>query len=297
LEVLLETYVTAERASRRAMLEVMAKDFQIKVGGVVQGVSVSARRLEATAQPMAAAAARTVEGSASAAAAAGEASADVHTVAAATAELIASIGEITRQMVRSSTMAEQAVRQVRDTDAVVQALEDNAGRIDEVVRLIGSIAAQTNLLALNATIEAARAGEAGRGFAVVANEVKALATQTAGAAEEIAERIAAIQAATSQAVGAINGITRVIEEISDITTGTAATVEEQGATTSEISRSIQRAASENERVSALMASIHTDAAGTAKVACDVAETSQDLSKQSSSLRQIVDGFLTEVSTA
>ena len=58
------------------------------------------------------------------------------------------------------------------------------------------MAAQTNLLALNATIEAARAGEAGRGFAVVAGEVKALASQTAAATEEISGQIRAIQDTT-----------------------------------------------------------------------------------------------------
>ncbi|MFO1023771.1 MAG: methyl-accepting chemotaxis protein [Acetobacteraceae bacterium] len=58
---------------------------------------------------------------------------------------------------------------------------------------------QTSLLALNATIESARAGEAGKGFAVVAGEVKALATQTAHATDQIGAQISDIVAATEQA--------------------------------------------------------------------------------------------------
>ena len=297
LEVLLETYVAAERASRRAVIEGLAGGFEAKMRHVVEGVSLGVRRMGDVAGPMAEAAARTTNGSAEASSAAERATGSVQTVAAATAELTASIGEISRQMGHSSTMAERAARDARATDDVVQTLAENASRIGDVVRLIGDIAGQTNLLALNATIEAARAGEAGRGFAVVASEVKTLATQTARATEEIGGQINAIQASTRQAVDAIAGIARTIGEISGITTGIAAAVEEQGAATAEIARSVEHAASGNERVSALMGGIHQDAAGTADVAGQLAGTARELSSQSQALRGAVDDFLAEVRAA
>ncbi|TQR21161.1 methyl-accepting chemotaxis protein [Psychrobacillus vulpis] len=75
----------------------------------------------------------------------------------------------------------------------VHQLEDNAGKVESIIQLVGDIAAQTNLLALNASIEAARAGEHGKGFAVVAEEVRKLADESAKAVQGISELILAIQ--------------------------------------------------------------------------------------------------------
>ena len=88
-------------------------------------------------------------------------------------------------------------------------LRDATSVIDDFVSVISEIATQTNLLALNAAIEAARAGSAGRGFAVVAQEVRALAEQSANAANEVTENVKRFRGRIASASSAVeSGATR-----------------------------------------------------------------------------------------
>ena len=171
-----------------------------------------------------------------------QAASDVSAVASASEQLLAAIGEISRQASESTMVVRQAVTETNGSSAEMLRLAAAANRVGDVVNLISRIAAQTNLLALNATIEAARAGEAGRGFAVVAQEVKSLATQTGKATQDIAEQISEIQAATDLSVASIDKIKRKIAEVEQISATITNAVHTQDAATKDIARSVRSAA-------------------------------------------------------
>lgn len=88
----------------------------------------------------------------------------------------------------------------------MEGLKEHAGKMQDIMSLISSVASQTGLLALNASIEAARAGEAGRGFAVVASEISNLSAQTNNATGEINTLIEDI-------VKAVGEVTEAMEEL------------------------------------------------------------------------------------
>ncbi|MFC4809372.1 methyl-accepting chemotaxis protein [Paenibacillus sp. GCM10023250] len=79
-------------------------------------------------------------------------------------------------------------------------LQERAGSIGTVSKLIRELADRCNLLAVNAAIEAARAGEHGLGFAAVVNEVRLLAAQTKASADDINRLIGSILEAVKETV-------------------------------------------------------------------------------------------------
>ncbi|WP_027521883.1 methyl-accepting chemotaxis protein [Bradyrhizobium sp. Ec3.3] len=292
----LEAKAQSEEEKRRAFAA-LADNFEASIRDVVNTVSSAAVEMEQTARSMSDIVEQSRHQTRAVSSASALASENVQTVAAAAEELSSSMTEISRRLALATEVVGRAASDGRQSNARVQSLADAAQKIGDVVSFINGIAGQTNLLALNATIEAARAGEAGRGFAVVASEVKALATQTAKATEEIGAQVTAVQGETTGAVQGIQSICATIQQVDEISAAIAAAVGQQGTATQEIAQNVQQAAARTGEVSQNIAGVTQGIAATGSAAQEVLGSAVELSRQSQRLRDEVDRFLAHIRAA
>lgn len=174
---------------------------------------------------------------------------------AASVEQLSSAVQNNAHTARSADARAADVRKAADAGAEamaravqsVEAIQQSARRMTEIIGVIDSIAFQTNILALNAAVEAARAGEQGRGFAVVAGEVRTLAKRSGDAAREIRELIGASVSQVEASAGLIRsagdgianmagGIRSVAASMTEISGSSA----EQSTGLSEVSSAVQQ---------------------------------------------------------
>lgn len=285
-----------EEERRRERLA-LAERFETAVGAIVQSVSTASTELASSANALTGMANGTNERAVSVAAAAEQTSANVETVATASEEMSASIQEVRRQATGASGQAGEASSAMGTAVEQVSRLSDASERIGSIVRMIHGITEKTNLLALNATIEAARAGEAGRGFSIVAQEVKGLAAQTDAATSEISALVDEMQAATDASATVIADVSSVIEHLDTASTSIATAVEQQAAASREISGNVVQAATGTREVSANIAGVREAAAESSAATRQVLSASQELSRNSETLRAEVDTFLASVRAA
>jgi PAS domain S-box-containing protein len=284
----------SEQERRRLEIETEIRAFRESVEAVLQTVNESTAALKSIAVALSNSSGSTSERTAGAVQSSNEASANMTAAAGAAEELIASIGEIGRQISQAAEVASHSVVEANTTNEQMTRLTDTVQEIGEVVNLIRNIAGQTNLLALNATIEAARAGEAGRGFAVVASEVKSLAVQTAKATEQIAGQIEAVQSSTRVAVDAIRRNTERMREIDGYTSAVALSLQQQDSATDEISHNVASAAQGAMTMVSVLNEVTLGVGDTRTAAGKVLAASDTVEEAAGDLQRRIEGFLGRV---
>ena len=287
----------AAKAERQQRIDSMSQTFAQRVEQLMQGVSGACSTLNETSQQMDGLASRTNTIAVDAKQNAEQASGSVVVISSATEQLSSSIDQIADLVGRSATISNDAVTRMNETSKTVGALNDMSLKVSEVVVLIRSIAEQTNLLALNATIEAARAGEAGRGFAVVAQEVKALATQTARATEEIEAQVQSMQSASGSTNQAFKDFVEIVGQISTMAGDVSRAVSEQSQSTREISQNATATASGASQLTATISDLGEASQQTGQASSRVMSATREVSEQARLINDEIVRYVREMRSA
>ncbi len=203
-------------------------------------------------------------------------------------------------MIKKSIDALKTIsNQTDNLSVIINNLGDSTLKIGNIISVINDVADQTNLLALNAAIEAARAGDAGRGFAVVADEVRKLAERTAKATKEIEEIITQLQKEARSAESAMGDASKEVQNGTRLGEESLQILEQIVVSSDNILNAAIAVATavteENATIDEVNTNIHGIAVASeesAKAVQEVADTAEDLAKQSDSLKLMVDQFIT-----
>ncbi len=182
-----------------------------------------------------------------------------------------------------SARIENSNQEMNKLIAAMSEIRESSAGIEEIIRTIEDIADQTNLLSLNASIEAARAGEAGRGFAVVANEIRDLAAKSS---ESVSQTTALIE----RSLTAVKNGVVIADETAQSLVAVVEGAKEILGSVDKISNASQNQKTVLEEVTRNVDQIEGVVQDNITAAKESALMSEELSKQSQRLHDLVNRF-------
>lgn len=280
-------------ASRRDEIGMTARAFN----HLVENVSLSLSKVEASAQSVSSASAQISAGNEDLSSRTEEQAASLEQTAASMSELSETVRQTAENTRLASQLAKNAHEISEDSAGRVRTLLSTMGdirgssaKITDIIALIEGIAFQTNILALNAAVEAARAGEQGRGFAVVAGEVRSLAQRSSSSAREIRELIESsmgfVEAGSAQAEGVGENMSRMndaVRQVTDLVDEISVAASEQSQGIGQVHQAVNQMDDVTQQNAALVE--------------EASAASRSLMEQAAALNQLVNTFTLSASPA